>query len=137
MTGAVGSRGGWQDLDIAACIPEATGLISSHDNVPRNVDSPPLSSIAWREYLCQVACRVRQLRDRVLRGQVFNSAVAFFFLTFTAPLHSLTCHRVDIEINIFSQSFICIYEMTGLKNSTWWHLRDGSQILQIIQIVYL
>lgn len=41
--------GGWQDLDIAACIPEATGLISSHDNVPRNVDSPPLSSIARRE----------------------------------------------------------------------------------------
>ena len=34
MAGAVGSRSGWQDLDIAACIPEATGLISNHDNVP-------------------------------------------------------------------------------------------------------
>ena len=34
MAGAVGSRSGWQDLDIATCIPEATGLISSHDNVP-------------------------------------------------------------------------------------------------------
>lgn len=52
----------WQELDIAACIPEATGLISSHDNVPRNADSPPLSSIAWSGYLCRVACRVRQFR---------------------------------------------------------------------------
>lgn len=101
-------RGGWQDLDIAACIPEATGLISSHDNVPRNVDSPPLSSIAWREYLCRVACRVRQLRDCILREQVLNSAVALFF---KLSLHHciLTCVPLCRCRNQLYLQFIYLY----------------------------
>jgi len=79
----VGSRGGWQDLDIAACIPEATGLISSHDNVPRNADSPPLSSIAWREYLCRVACGVRQLHRCVSKER--RSHWTIFLRIFAIP----------------------------------------------------
>lgn len=69
-------KGGWQDLDIAACIPEATGLISNHDNVPRNVDSPPLSSIARRESIF-VESRAESgnyafLEDRSLKAQSFS-----------------------------------------------------------------
>lgn len=79
--------GGWQDLDIAACIPEAIGLISSHDNVPRNVDSPPLSSIAWRERVSWSgrAHGVRQLRDSVLKGHDFSS-LAFAAFSFDLQL---------------------------------------------------
>lgn len=90
MVGEIDSRSGQQDLDIAACIPEATELISSRDNVPCNVDSPPLSSIARREYLCRVACRLRQLRE--------SRSLWSFFSNFSHYLTTFLCDLVRISL---------------------------------------